>query len=377
MRIDSALETALLASSTAASISARRSGSSTRSATSPDLPCCSAQAGQRLGVEGDQGGDERAAVADDDALVDQRVRPQPVLEHGGGDVLAAGGHQDLLLAPGDPDEALVVDLADVAGVEPAVGVLRLGGRRRRCASSRRRPGRPGRAARRRRRPARWCRAAGARRVPTFWASGRLTVSGRGGLGEAVALEHVDADAAVEVAEPLAERRAAGDGVRAAAAERRAQPGVDQPVEDPVLGPHARGRTGRVSRPRDQAMAIVGGPVEDLAAAVGDGALGGGVEDLLEDPRHREDEGRAGTRARSSSRCLMSAEWPSRTRALTQPTWMIRAKTWASGRNSSVRGPSSSATGEELVELVDRVGQLEHEVAVGEQQPLGRPVVPEV
>ena len=75
---------------------------------------------ERLGVDGDQRGDERLAVADDHALADQGVGADPVLEHGGGDVLAAGGHQDLLLAAGDPDEALVVDLADVAGVEPAV-----------------------------------------------------------------------------------------------------------------------------------------------------------------------------------------------------------------------------------------------------------------
>ena len=61
--------------------------------------------------------------------LDQGVGAQPVLEHGRGDVLAAGGDQDLLLAAGDPDEALVVDLAEVAGVEPAVGVERLGGRR--------------------------------------------------------------------------------------------------------------------------------------------------------------------------------------------------------------------------------------------------------
>ena len=61
--------------------------------------------------------------------LDQRVGAQPVLEDGRGDVLAAGGHQDLLLAAGDPDEALVVDLADVAGVEPAVAFQHLGGRR--------------------------------------------------------------------------------------------------------------------------------------------------------------------------------------------------------------------------------------------------------
>ena len=85
------------------------------------LPCVVAQAGQRLRVEGDQRGDERAAVADDHALADQRVGADPVLEHGGRDVLAARGHQDLLLAAGDPQEAVVVELAEVAGVEPAVG----------------------------------------------------------------------------------------------------------------------------------------------------------------------------------------------------------------------------------------------------------------
>ena len=62
------------------------------------------------------------------------------------------------------------------------------------------------------------------------------VGGQGGrrLGQAVALEHGEADAAVEVAEPVAQRRAAGDGVRAAAAERLAQLAVDQPVEERVL-----------------------------------------------------------------------------------------------------------------------------------------------
>ena len=81
-----------------------------------------------LGVDGDQRADERLAVPDDDALVDERVCPEAVLEHGGRHVLATGGDQDLLLAPGDPDEALVVDLADVAGVEPALRVLGLGRR---------------------------------------------------------------------------------------------------------------------------------------------------------------------------------------------------------------------------------------------------------
>ena len=115
----------MLASSTAASISARRSGSSTRSATRGRTCRAPRPRPGRLRVERDQRGDERLAVADDHALADQGVRAQPVLEHRRGDVLAARGHQDLLLAAGDPDEALVVDLADVAGVEPAVAVERL------------------------------------------------------------------------------------------------------------------------------------------------------------------------------------------------------------------------------------------------------------
>ena len=131
LRIDSALETALLASSTAASISARRSGSSAAFDQVLDLAGLAVllgPGGDRLAVEGDQGADEGLTVADDQALVDQGVGADPVLEHRRGDVLAARGDQDLLLAPGDPDEALVVDLAHVTGVEPAVALEHLGGR---------------------------------------------------------------------------------------------------------------------------------------------------------------------------------------------------------------------------------------------------------
>ncbi len=60
------------------------------------------------------------AVADDHALVDQRVRAQPVLQHRGGDVLAARGDEHLLLAAGDRQEPGVVEHAEVAGVQPAV-----------------------------------------------------------------------------------------------------------------------------------------------------------------------------------------------------------------------------------------------------------------
>src|SRR3954454_21788069 len=73
-----------------------------------------------FGVESDQCHEVGAAVADDDALGDQRVLLDFGLEVGGGDVLAAGGDDDVLFAAGDLDEALGVDLADVAGVEPAL-----------------------------------------------------------------------------------------------------------------------------------------------------------------------------------------------------------------------------------------------------------------
>ena len=45
---------------------------------------------------------------------------QPVLEHGGRDVLAGRGDDEVLLAPGDREEPLVVEDAEVAGVQPAV-----------------------------------------------------------------------------------------------------------------------------------------------------------------------------------------------------------------------------------------------------------------
>src|SRR5680860_1923514 len=78
-------------------------------------------------VERDQPDQVGAAVADDDALRDQRVLLDLVLEVGRGDVLAAGGDDDVLLAPGDRDEAVGVDRAEVAGVQPAVDDRLAGG----------------------------------------------------------------------------------------------------------------------------------------------------------------------------------------------------------------------------------------------------------
>ena len=62
--------------------------------------------GEHLLVQGDERGDEGLSVPDDEHLADERVAAQAVLELGGGDVLASGGDDELLLAPGDPKEAL-------------------------------------------------------------------------------------------------------------------------------------------------------------------------------------------------------------------------------------------------------------------------------
>src|SRR5258708_2274520 len=75
---------------------------------------------QRLGVQGDQAGDVRPGVADHDALADQRVGAEPVLEHGGRHVLAASGDDEFLLPPGDPPEALLVHAAGLAAPQPAL-----------------------------------------------------------------------------------------------------------------------------------------------------------------------------------------------------------------------------------------------------------------
>ena len=122
LRIDSACDTARLACLTAASTSASRSGSLARSPTDAPrgLAVALLPAVEGLGVDGDQRADERLRVADHHRLADQRVGPQLILEHRGGDVLAARGDDDLLLAAGDRQEAVLVDRAEVAGLEPAV-----------------------------------------------------------------------------------------------------------------------------------------------------------------------------------------------------------------------------------------------------------------
>ena len=78
-----------------------------------------------LPVRHDEHDGEFALVADHHRLADVLVRLERVLDRLRRDVLAARGDDDVLLAIGDREEA-VAQLADVARVEPALGVDRLG-----------------------------------------------------------------------------------------------------------------------------------------------------------------------------------------------------------------------------------------------------------
>ena len=77
-------------------------------------------------VDHQQAGQKLALVADHDRVGDVGGELQLVLELRRRDVLAAGGDDDVLHAVGDLEIALVVDEADVAGMQPAVA-QRLGG----------------------------------------------------------------------------------------------------------------------------------------------------------------------------------------------------------------------------------------------------------
>src|SRR5690606_8431501 len=80
--------------------------------------------------EGDDGGDELATVTLDDQLAGVGADPlEHRLDDRRRDGFAVGGLEQVLLAVGDPQEAVVVELADVAGVEPLVLAERLGRRR--------------------------------------------------------------------------------------------------------------------------------------------------------------------------------------------------------------------------------------------------------
>jgi hypothetical protein len=83
--------------------------------------------GEVLAVQGDQGGDIGAVVADDDALADRGAAAETVLQDGRGNVLAAGGDEDVLLAAGDGEVAVLVEVPEVTGREPVLAQGGVGG----------------------------------------------------------------------------------------------------------------------------------------------------------------------------------------------------------------------------------------------------------
>ena len=62
----------------------------------------------------------RLAVAVDDHLADLRLQRQNAFDPLRRDVVAARVDDDVLLAVGDLEEAVLIDHADVAGVQPAI-----------------------------------------------------------------------------------------------------------------------------------------------------------------------------------------------------------------------------------------------------------------
>ena len=126
-------------------------------------------------VERQQRHEVRAVVAVDDGLRDPARLAQRGLEVRRADVLAARRDDQVLLAPGDGDEAVRVDLAEVAGLQPAGRRRCRASRPRRGGSRRTRAARASAPRRPRRSPPR-CRAAAGRRSRSGTRPGVLSVA---------------------------------------------------------------------------------------------------------------------------------------------------------------------------------------------------------
>ena len=238
-----------------------------------------------LGVERDQRDRVGPAVAVHHGLGDPARLLEVVLDVGRREVLAARGDDDVLLAAGDEEEAVLVERAEVAGVQPAVddraearvvvlvvaaedvraldqdlavvGDLDLAARQR--LADRAEP-------------------VVARR------SGR---GHRGGLGHPVALHHRHAAGVEELEDLLGDRRGAGVGLLELAAEHAADVLEQRLVGRVVVGLQLGGDllAGGLQRAHLE-------PDADRALDLLRVAVGGDERvDLLEDPRHRRQVGR--------------------------------------------------------------------------------------
>ena len=245
--------------------------------------------GEHLLVQGDERGDEGLPVPDDEHLADEWVAAQAVLELGGGDVLASGGDDELLLASGDAQVAVLVEGADVAGAEPAVGGEGLGG-------------------------GRGVVVVGGEDSDTadldllvltdadlVAADGRadgadlvepvgVDADRADGLGQAVALQDGQAQATVEVPQALPQRPSAGDDETGIGSHESPDLAEDETVGHGVRPTQAaRGALWGV-----QSAGVgdgdLGGPTEQLELGAAAGLGVGGVVDLLQDAWDGQDVG---------------------------------------------------------------------------------------
>src|SRR5699024_5898888 len=148
------------------------------------------------------------------------------------DVLPRSGDDDLLLAPGDVQVAVLVEPAQIPGVEPAVAD-RIGGGRwvvpvcgenhRACEEYLRVFGDPDGGT-----------VHGLAHRADALRAGPVGRHRRGRLGQAVPLVDGHADAAEEVPQPFAQRASPGDRRIAPATEGRLEFAVDQLVEQRVF-----------------------------------------------------------------------------------------------------------------------------------------------
>ena len=246
--------------------------------------------GEHLRVERDERGDERPLIAHDQDLGDERVGAHRVFEGGGGDVLAARRHDDFLRAARDGHVAVAVQRAQVARAEPAVfgeaggrglGVVVVALEDARAleedlalVADLEGHGRQG-------------RAHGA----DLGQAGRVDGDRADRLGQAVALQDGDADAAIEVGEPRGQGSAARHDVVRVAAHQADDLLVDELVGQGVLG--LQGRAGAFLRVKGLGVSDrdLGRPAEDLALGAGRLRVRR-VVDLLQDPRDDQEVARA-------------------------------------------------------------------------------------
>ena len=245
--------------------------------------------GQHLRVQRDERGDERPLVTHDEDLGDERVGAHRVFEGGRGDILASRRHDDLLCAARDGHVAVAVEGPQVARAEPAVfgeaggrglGVVVVALEDARAleedfalVADLEGHGRQG-------------RAHGA----DLGQAGRVDGDRADRLGQAIALQDGDTDAAIEVREPGCQGSAARHDVVRVAAHQADDLLVDELVGQRVLGLQGRARAflrveGLRVGDRD-----LGRPAEDLALRAGRLRVRR-VVDLLQDARDDQEVAR--------------------------------------------------------------------------------------